>query len=129
MQTTLKKSFLSSLFLKASALLLGFLLWSVLSDSFIASRWVNVPLCFYNSENCTITAPESIQVELRGKRSHLKNLDIKALAWHIDAHTLRKGPQTLTIDAHALSLVAPINVRDTIPTLLTITKEERATNG
>lgn len=122
MNTTLKRSFISKIFLKAAALILGFLFWSIMSDSFIATRWVTVPVCFYNIKRETLKAPETILVELRGKRAHLKHLDSTSIAVHIDAQTLNTGVNTLQVDTRALLLPPSIAVGDTIPHVLSITK-------
>lgn len=110
----------STLFLKAVALILGFLFWNVLSDSFLGSYWVTMPLAFYNRTSEKIEAPEKIRVELKGKRSHLKNLDTSSLALHIDVQTLSQGPQTLEITSDLLFLPATISVGESVPCPLII---------
>ncbi len=115
MNTKLNSAFISPLFLKAASLIIGFLFWSILSDSFISSRWVTVPIAFYNKGDEKITSPEHIQVELRGKRSFLKNLDSSVLTLHLDAQILKPGPNSIEVTPDQLFLPSTLFVGETIP--------------
>lgn len=121
MNISTKPLFTSTIFLKAASLIIGFLFWSLLSDSFTATRWITVPVCFYNTQNQKISCDETIKVELKGKRLHLKNLNANVLALHIDAQNLQSGPQSLMVTADHLLLPHTITVGETIPHTLMIT--------
>lgn len=106
----------SPIFLKASSLILGFLLWSSVSELFTRSLWVAVPLSFYNNkEGRKISSPETINVELSGKRSHIKHIDKNTLALHIDAQSLHLGDNHLTITREQLLMPPSIAVATVIP--------------
>lgn len=121
MQSALIKAFRSTIFLKAVALILGFLFWSVLSESFNSSRWILVPIHFYNkAPNITIDAPHVVQVEIKGRRTYLKKIDTQALVINIDAQRLADGPQNLEIRSEHLCLPRTLAVGQTIPHALTI---------
>jgi len=77
-------------------------------------------LCFYNTEQQQIQAPETIQVELQGKRSDLLLLDLRALAVHINAHLLTEPLQTITISKKNLFLPDSINLVHYVPSNVTI---------
>lgn len=110
----------STIFLKATSLIIGFLFWSLLSDSFTASTWVTVPVCFYNATNQKIACEETIKVELKGKRAHLRNIKTEALAVHIDAQQFRAGPHSIMVTSEQLLLPPTIAVGETIPHVLMI---------
>ncbi len=120
MNVKVKHAVTSTIFLKAVSLVIGFLFWSILSESFTAYKWVTIPVAFYNKGNELIESTEKISVELRGKRSHLKNLDSSALSLHIDAQTLKPGPNTIEVTPDQLFLPATIAVGETIPHSITI---------
>lgn len=115
-----RNAFKSTLFLKAISLIIGLLFWTLMSDSFTTSRWVTIPVCFYNRASETIEAPETIKVELRGRRSHLRHLQVQTLALHIDAQTLKPGTTTVQLTPDQLSLPATITLGEIIPHNFTI---------
>ncbi len=98
MNVSLKQALLGNSFLKASSLLIAYIFWSILGEGHPSSIWITVPLCFYNtSKNKKITAPETIAIQLKGKRSALYALDWPSLAVHIDVHSLKEGPNSYTL--------------------------------
>ncbi len=117
----LQESFKSTILLKAVALIIGFLFWSTLRDSFTATKWLQVPVCFYNRTSQQIEAPEMIWVELKGRRAHLRTLDIASLAVHIDMLTLHAGPNMIQVTADSLFLPTTIAVGDIVPHNILVT--------
>ncbi len=67
MNVKVKHAVTSTIFLKAVSLVIGFLFWSILSESFTAYKWVTIPVAFYNKGNELIESTEKISIELRGK--------------------------------------------------------------
>ncbi len=120
----LKQAVTSTFFLKATSLIIGFLLWSIISDACTGHTWVTVPLCFYNKKNLSITSPENLLVQLKAKRSFLKHLDTRTLAAHIDAQTLHVGPNTVHITEDLLFLPSTITIQDIIPHNILITVQD-----
>jgi hypothetical protein len=114
----IKEAIRSTMFLKAMALIIGFLFWNVISESFTASRWFTVPVCFYNKTDQTIEAPETVMVELHGKRAHIRAIDPATLAVHIDASMLDAGPHHMIITRDALLLPPTIAVHTSIPHMI-----------
>lgn len=121
MNIALKQAFTSTIFLKAVSLIIGFLFWLILSDSFTSYTWVTVPVAFYNTEQLEVKAPENVRVELKGRRSHLKNLDTKALAIHLNAKRLKEGPNSIEVTPDLLFLPSTIGVGEIIPHNITVT--------
>ncbi len=117
----LRTTFSSTLFLKATSLVIGFLLWSTINHLFTYSTWVTVPVCFYNSTDKLIQAPESVAVELTGKRAHLRHIDKEALAVHLDASLLSPGTHKLSLSSEQLLLPSTISITTVIPHHLIIT--------
>ena len=111
LQTTLR----STLFLKATSLVLGFLLWNTMSDLFMHRTWVTVPICFYAAGTKSLSAPQTISLELEGKPSHLKKLDKNNLAIHIDAQSLQPGANQVSITQDLLHMPTSIQLLTAIP--------------
>lgn len=86
MKISLQKTLLNKHSLRMSSVLIGFLLWSVLSNSHYDSRTVTVPLCLYGEQKEGVNAelPETITVTLQGKKSSLRAIDYTTLAAHVD---------------------------------------------
>jgi hypothetical protein len=116
----LKNAFTGTIFLKAAALIIGFLFWTIIGDSFQNHVWIKVPIAFYNGGQKKIAAPATIAVELRGKRNHLRQIDTSTLAVHIDANRLKVGPNHIPLTADLLFLPSTLQVGDSIPTNLLI---------
>lgn len=117
----LRTTLTSPLFLKATSLVIGFLLWSTINHLFTYSTWVTVPICFYNVEAKQIDAPESMNIELTGKRAHIRHINTEALAVHLDASLLTYGTHKLSINAKNLLLPPSISVTTVIPHHLIVT--------
>ena len=122
----LRTSLTSPLFLKVTSLIIGFLLWSTVNHLFTYSTWVTVPICFYNVDAKQIDAPESMNIELTGKRAHIRHINHDALAVHIDASQLTYGTHQLTVTSNQLLLPPSITATTVIPhtILITITRGE-----
>lgn len=120
MNIKLKHAFSSTIFLKAVSLVIGFLFWSILSQSFTTNRWVTIPVAYYNKGTEKIEAADTVKVELKGRRSHLKNIDESTLSLHIDAQNLKPGPNTIEVTPENLFLPATIGVGEIIPHNITI---------
>src|SRR5271154_7172921 len=91
MHITHKKITPNTLHLKIAALILGYCLWSLLSQSHITTMEYTIPLLFYNiPPQTTIDAPEYLNIQLQGNKMALSLLK-KSLAAHIDTQTLKKG--------------------------------------
>jgi hypothetical protein len=110
-----RNAYKSTIFLKVSSLIIGFALWSSICELFPRSQWLAIPISFYNRDSRTIQAPEIVQVEVTGKRSHISRIDKNSLAAHIDAQSLRMGDNLLTITHEHLLLPAIIAVTTVIP--------------
>ncbi|MBA3954021.1 hypothetical protein H0X48_01760 [Candidatus Dependentiae bacterium] len=127
MNISIKAALVSTRFLKVSALIIGYSLWSFVGEAFPATLWLSVPLCFYNqTATIKIDAPEKLWVKLHGKRSYLHRLDNHTLAAHINAQELHVGPQNYTITAKSLLLPSTITVSETIPHTLLFTLSQES---
>jgi YbbR domain-containing protein len=116
MQVNIGKAFLSERFLKIASLLIGYLLWVALSDSHVSARWIEVPISFYDKpSHMLIEAPETVHVELKGRRSALYNLEKSQLAIHINAQELAEGPQSCIINQQTMLLPSFITVNNYKP--------------
>lgn len=109
---------------KIIALIIGYHIWLILGSWIPAYRWIEAPLCFYNTaENIQLNAPESVLIAVAGQRTTLANLDTCALAVHIDTHTLVDGNNALILSDHQLLLPPHIHVVDWSPSNVAIHKQ------
>lgn len=121
MAIRLKKLFFDNKILKINSLLIAFVLWSIISESFTINKSYKVPLIFYNSkDNIIINAPESIKIELKSKKSILFDLNKNNLAVYIDSKELSNGNNQYIITEKNLFLSPAIKLVDYEPRNLEI---------
>lgn len=126
MAISIKNSLLNNATIKVFSLILGYALWSILSDHHTKTISVTAPLCFYGqNENITIKAPESITVDLKGKKRELAVLDVSNLALHIDACGLKKGLNPIAVHNATLFLPDSICVVHYFPTKIFVDVQEK----
>ncbi len=108
--------------LKIIALITGFALWYVFSQSQIVSVTINAPLCFDTSnESRTINAPETIDITIASKRQLINNIDFNALAVHFNVDRLSPGEHNLVLESKNLFLPDHVNLVHYEPSPLKIT--------
>jgi hypothetical protein len=88
MHISLQKLLVNKHSIRISSLLIGFLLWSTISDLHKDSITVRIPLCLYGEQAKTWEIPEQVTVTLYAKKSVLRAIDLTTLAAHINADTL-----------------------------------------
>lgn len=105
MTTFLKKNLTSNTVIKVISFIIGYGVWSFFGNARIIQKEVHVPICFYNENpEYAIQSPESIAVLVEGKRSDIYQLDLKQLAVHIDAASLKNGINLLAVTEKQLFL-------------------------
>ena len=122
MQLNLKTELFNNVTLKVLSCLLGYAIWVTIGQSHSTSMQVAVPLCFYAMpENYAVNAPETVTIELRGKRGDLRNIDTQALALHIQADDLQEGPNQIPMSTARLFLPDDIKLINYSPSNSCIT--------
>lgn len=107
----IKKIFTHNAPLKIVSLLLGYSFWFIFGHAQIITSNITVPLCFYGvDESFTIQAPETVHIELSGKRSIMQAMDMQSIAVHIDARELVDGIQPIEISSERLFLPESIKL-------------------
>jgi YbbR domain-containing protein len=111
----------TNLLMKFLSLMFAFCFWLMWSSEQQTLVTLKVPVCFFNtSDEREITAPETLQVTLSGKRKNLLKLDPKNIAIHVDAQTLIEGEQLLKPTAEQLLLPLGVQVAQWNPAHVTI---------
>lgn len=121
MLTSKKPHLLNTLSLSVLSLVLGYALWQAMSQPYTLNTVLTVPLSFYNTENLTIEAPETISIRLQGTRKDLYKT-IQNLAFHYDATHLKPGTHTLKVEPRNLFLPDSILLLNYLPIEITVTK-------
>ena len=117
----LKKIIFGNVSLKIISLILGYSFWHAMSYNHNVNLWLAVPLCFHDvPENLEMQSPETIKINITGKRTDIYALDQKNLAVHIDGHYLQPGKNHLTITGETLFLPNTIKVIHYKPSNVTI---------
>jgi hypothetical protein len=106
--------------IKLFSLIIGYGIWSFFTQHQTMDLWLTVPLCFYGAQK-HITAPDSIAVQIAGKREHLSLIDLESLAIHINTRSLHAGPNPIKLKQSDLFLPPVINVLNWYPSNVTIT--------
>ena len=119
--TVLQRALYNPACIKLSALLIGYSLWFYLGQYFTSSQWVQVPLCFYSiPAQMSIKAPETVWIELTGKRIDIRHLDLRTLALHVNAQAFKPGKQNYTINYTDLFLPSCVRVSTSRPNTIAI---------
>lgn len=121
----LKNLLLSNASLKIISLFLGYSFWHIATVNQIITTTVTVPLCFTSEHDYNITAPEKVDVTLKGRRTDLYSLDRSSLAVHINSAALSTGKHGIIIKENNLFLPRTISIARYKPSniMVTITKK------
>jgi len=112
---------LSRHFIKINALLIGYGLWILLSQYQIITRKIQVPLCFYKTEeNSRIIAPDTIDILVSAPRKSFLNFDTYNSAIHIDGSRFVLGNNYIFFEKENLFLPDTINLLNLIPSHIQI---------
>jgi len=121
MNNILKKSLLNNKILKIVSLVLAFATWTILSKYQSVSKWVEVPICFYNvpPEMKVNTNQEKMSIQLYGKLSDITQCENIAL--HIDASTFKPGQRRMGPSTEQLFLPNSVTLVHSKPLSIEIT--------
>ena len=112
---------LSKQMLKVHALVLGFLVWYIISQNHIESISKTVPLCFYNQpKNTQLDAPETIKITGYGPKSHLNQCFHSDYAVHVNLQSYQLGSHEIEISHENLFLPTTIKLLQLKPSILQI---------
>jgi len=115
---------LNNLVLKLISLILGYIIWSIVSQTHTTTSHLTIPLFFYNIQQHTnIAAPEIVTIQLQGSKKVLHALSNKQLAAHIDAQTLKAGKNLVHLSKSMLFLPGKVELLDTTPSPVIISLE------
>jgi hypothetical protein len=128
MKTFLKSVLFNNVQLKLFSLILGYVCWSIISETRTDDVWMDIPVCFYQAENNTqIEAPEMVKVRLTGKRPQLRTLDTNKTAVHIDTRNLSDGEQIIALSEHHIMVPDNVQVTGWAPTHMNIKVKKNST--
>lgn len=106
--------------LKVIALVCGYNLWLVYSESLTTTVTLPLPLYVYNtSEKQQITFPDSINVTLSGTYKELRSID-DHVGFHIDASTLPEGKSTIALAKTSFVLPRTLHVLHYNPSFIEV---------
>ena len=122
----LKKIFLNNAQIKIIALILGYSFWHIFSQLHVTRIWYTVPVSFYKvPKNIKIDAPEKIKIQLSGNRSDLYNIDVKALAFHINMQDAKVGNHIFKLTQEELFLPESIKLARCSPANIDIKMKKK----
>lgn len=94
----------TNLMYKTLSLICGITFWLIWGQTAHTSRSFTVPLTFYNQQQLSLQAPESIRVTLAGTRRDLQALDREQLTIPIDCSYLPPGDTIVNLTHQHLLL-------------------------
>lgn len=114
MALTARKQIISSnLFLKITAFIIGYALWTALSNTQTVCITRQASLAFYNvPDTWRITSADALDVTLLARRAQLRMLSPEKLTVHIDAATLKEGENYIDVNGSSLFLPKQIQIVD-----------------
>lgn len=127
MKLSIKNLLETNLSLKIVSLLFGVSFWAIFTTWHNSSLTTQVPICFYGSnEKRIVDSPETVTVELSGKRSDLLNLDLENLAVHVNSDELIAGENLIELSHEKLFLPCGVKLVHYFPSnpIITITDKE-----
>lgn len=114
----------NNLILKLFSVVLGYILWSIMSQSHITTSQFAIPIFFYNiPQHTKIVAPETVSIQLRGTKKILRTLSTEPLAAHIDVQPLKGGDNLISLSKSTLFLPNQVELLQAIPSPLVVSLE------
>lgn len=121
------KTLLSAPLIKINACLIGYGLWVLLGHHQQLTTHVQVPVCFYQTDNSTsIQAPEYIQATLQAPRAYLQFFNPQNSAIHLNAAELHPGKNYIFLKKENLFLPDKINLVNLVPSKIIVTLKKEA---
>ena len=121
MKNLLKKALLNNVQIKLFSLVLGYGLWSIVNQSHADDMWMDIPLCFCETaKTMNVDAPETVKINLTGKRADLRVLDRNGVAVHIDTRRLSAGKNIIALSDRQVLLPETIQITGWAPTHVNI---------
>lgn len=129
MKNLLKRALLNNVQIKLFSIFFGYVCWSIVNQSHTDDMWIDVPVCFDQAiENLHIQSPETVKINLSGRRSDLRAIDINSSAVHIDTRDLKDGKNIIALSERKVLLPETIQVIGWIPTHLKIEMTKKQNN-
>ncbi|HAU30315.1 MAG: hypothetical protein UV79_C0001G0049 [candidate division TM6 bacterium GW2011_GWF2_43_17] len=108
---------------KCIALVIGILIWQMVSAFHYTSITLSIPLCLFNTQTqTTYCIPKQVKVTLYGAKAELRTIDFANLAVHLNAQEHVDSHTKIRITSRNLLLPSSIRVLRFSPTNLTISK-------
>lgn len=118
----LKNLITSNAPLKIVSCILGYTFWFIFGHAQTIKTELTVPLCFYGaSQNVSIQAPETVRIELSGKRTIMQSIELENIAVHINAQELAAGSNPIAITQESLFLPDSIKLIHYSPAQIVVT--------
>lgn len=130
MRLSFKKIVSNNLLVKIVSFVFGYCLWTLISNAHLHTLDVEVPLCFFNQPAILVLqAPETVQLQLCGKRNSLRSINTKTLALHVDASQLHVGENPIVLESESLFLPKTIKLVHYTPANLVVQAQEMTQNS
>jgi len=116
--------------LKLVSLLFGFAFWYLFTHEQQSYQQIAVPISFHDiPSDFLIKAPETIEITIRGKRIDLHNLNAESLAFHINAGSLKKGKNSLSLSTDHLFLPDHVSLLNYSPSTILVYVHDKQNQG
>ncbi|HSW76576.1 MAG TPA: hypothetical protein VLG50_06000 [Candidatus Saccharimonadales bacterium] len=96
------------------------MLWFFASQYQWTTRQYTVPLCFYQNQERTISAPETVTIQISGPRKAMYQFNPAQSAVHVDASHFAQGDHEILLNRENLFLPDAIKLVNLIPSHIAI---------
>ena len=101
--------------IKLLSIIVGTLFWFIFSYDKVTTVCYTIPVIIYNDSAYSFDGPDTISIQLSGKRADFIHCQQKNLALYIDAHTLTPGKNMIEVTNQRLFLPSCLCVVDSSP--------------
>ena len=116
-------------FTKFSALTLGYFIWFFSAHHQYITRSFTIPICFYQTQQRTVQAPQETTITIAGHRSDIYRLKAQELAIHIDASSYPDGDHEILINSSNLFLPDTLKLVELVPSMISFNIQSISKNN
>ncbi len=102
-------------FTRCAAIFFGYTIWFFSSNFCFVHKKITIPICFYQTTDRIIQAPELVTIQIYGPRHQLHHLNSSELAMHVDVSNFKDGNHEILLSSANLFLPETLKLVELIP--------------
>ncbi len=105
-------------FTRITAIFFGYCIWFFASNCVWVTKEISIPICFYQTKNRIIQAPEYATIKITGPRNQMHHLNMSDLAINLDIADLQDGNHEIILNSSNLFLPETLKLVELIPAVI-----------